>query len=80
MSLATKSLSVVLLAVFLSLNPLLEIIAFALDTTSSRSLIDTINVASNETDFQALLAIKSNIFSEKLDALSSWNESLYFCH
>jgi len=38
------------------------------------------NVASKETDFRALLAIKSNIFPKYQHALSSWNESLHFCH
>ncbi|XP_058209410.1 probable LRR receptor-like serine/threonine-protein kinase At3g47570 [Rhododendron vialii] len=80
MSPLTKSLSISLLALFLSLIPLLQIKALALDTTSSRSLVNTINVASNETDFHALLAFKSNIFPEYQQALSSWNESLHFCH
>ncbi|KAI8558221.1 hypothetical protein RHMOL_Rhmol04G0073400 [Rhododendron molle] len=38
------------------------------------------NVASNESDFHALLAFKSNIFPEYQQSLSSWNESLHFCH
>ncbi|KAG5551668.1 hypothetical protein RHGRI_009925 [Rhododendron griersonianum] len=80
MSLLTKSLSIYLLALFLYLIPLLQIKTLALDTTTSLSLVNTINVASNETDFHALLAFKSNIFSEYQQALSSWNESLHFCH
>ncbi|XP_058210568.1 probable LRR receptor-like serine/threonine-protein kinase At3g47570 [Rhododendron vialii] len=80
MSPVTKSLSIDLLALFLSLIPFLQNKALALDTTSSLSLINTINVASNETDFHALLAFKSNIFPQYHQALSSWNESLHFCH
>lgn len=34
---------------------------------------------SNETDYQALLAIKSQISSDPSNALSSWNESIHFC-
>ncbi|XP_058210567.1 receptor kinase-like protein Xa21 [Rhododendron vialii] len=80
MSLVTKSLSVSLLPLFLSLIPLLQIKALVLDATTSLSLVNTINVAGNETDFHALLAFKSNIFPEYQEALSSWNESLHFCH
>ncbi|KAG5551675.1 hypothetical protein RHGRI_009929 [Rhododendron griersonianum] len=81
LSLITKSLSIDLIALFLSLIPLLQIKALALDTKiSSLSLTNTINVAGNETDFHALLAFKSNIFPEYQQALSSWNESLHFCH
>ncbi|XP_058212383.1 probable LRR receptor-like serine/threonine-protein kinase At3g47570 [Rhododendron vialii] len=81
MSLATRSLSIDLIALILSLIPFLQIKALALDTTiSSFSLSSTINVAGNETDFHALLAFKSNISPEYQDALSSWNESLHFCH
>ncbi|KAI8558769.1 hypothetical protein RHMOL_Rhmol04G0123000 [Rhododendron molle] len=82
MSLVTRSLSNIdLIALFLSLIPLLQIKALALDTKiSSLSLANTINVAGNETDFHALLAFKSNIFPEHQQALSSWNESLHFCH
>ncbi|XP_058210566.1 probable LRR receptor-like serine/threonine-protein kinase At3g47570 [Rhododendron vialii] len=79
MSLVTKSLSISLLPLFLSLIPLLHIKALALDTTSSNSLVNTINNASNETDFHALLAFKSNIVLEYQPALSSWNESLHLC-
>ncbi|KAG5552232.1 hypothetical protein RHGRI_010347 [Rhododendron griersonianum] len=81
MSLVTRSLSnIYLIALFLSLIPLLHIKALALDTTiSSLRLSNTINVAGNETDFHALLAFKSNIFPDQ-QALSSWNESLHFCH
>ncbi|XP_058210584.1 receptor kinase-like protein Xa21 [Rhododendron vialii] len=80
MSLLTKSLSISLLSLFLSFIPMLHIEALALDTTTSLSLVNTINVAGNETDFHALLAFKSNIFPEYRQALSSWNESLSFCH
>ncbi|XP_058211441.1 putative receptor-like protein kinase At3g47110 [Rhododendron vialii] len=80
MSPVTKSLSIDLLALFLSLIPFLQNRALALDTTSSLSLINTINVARNETDFHALLAFMSNIFPQYHQALSSWNESLHFCH
>ncbi|XP_058210562.1 probable LRR receptor-like serine/threonine-protein kinase At3g47570 [Rhododendron vialii] len=74
MGLLTKSLSVSLIALFLSLLPLLPIKAHPRDTTSS------LNVASNETDFRALLAFKSTILPEYRQALSSRNESLHFCH
>ncbi|XP_058211453.1 receptor kinase-like protein Xa21 [Rhododendron vialii] len=80
MSLATKSLSIDLLPLFLLLIPLLHIRALARDTTSSLSLVNTIHVASNETDFHASLAFKSSIFPKYQQALSSWNESLHFCH
>ncbi|KAG5551677.1 hypothetical protein RHGRI_009931 [Rhododendron griersonianum] len=83
-SLLTKSRSLsidlLLLSLFLSLIPLLHIKALALHTTiSSLKPTNAINVASNETDFHALLAFKSNIFLEHRQALSSWNESLHFC-
>ncbi|XP_058210564.1 putative receptor-like protein kinase At3g47110 [Rhododendron vialii] len=80
MSLVTQCLSIDLLALFLLLIPLLQIKALALHTTSSLSRVNTINVASNETDFRALLAFKSTILPEYRQALSSWNESLHFCH
>ncbi|XP_058211452.1 receptor kinase-like protein Xa21 [Rhododendron vialii] len=80
MSLLTKSLSISLLPFFLFLIPLLQFKALALDTTSSLSLVNNINVASNETDFHALLAFKSNILPKYQQALSSWNGSLHFCH
>ncbi|KAL7182446.1 hypothetical protein ACSBR1_041200 [Camellia fascicularis] len=34
----------------------------------------------NETDHQALLAIKDLIPADPLSALSSWNHSINFCH
>ncbi|KAI8558215.1 hypothetical protein RHMOL_Rhmol04G0072800 [Rhododendron molle] len=80
MSLVTQCLSIDLLALFFLLIPLLQIKALALHTTSSLSLVNTINAASNETDFRALLAFKSTILPEYRQALSSWNESLHFCH
>ncbi|XP_058210583.1 probable LRR receptor-like serine/threonine-protein kinase At3g47570 isoform X3 [Rhododendron vialii] len=80
MSLLTKCLSISLLPLFLSLIPLLQFKALALDKTSSLSLVNNINVACNETDFHALLALKSNILLEYQQALRSWNGSLHFCH
>ncbi|THF94965.1 hypothetical protein TEA_024785 [Camellia sinensis var. sinensis] len=37
-------------------------------------------VLTNETDHQALLAIKDLIQGDPLGALSSWNHSIHFCH
>ena len=37
-------------------------------------------VLTNETDHQALLAIKDLIQGDPLDALSSWNHSIHFCN
>ncbi|XP_031395614.1 probable LRR receptor-like serine/threonine-protein kinase At3g47570 [Punica granatum] len=33
----------------------------------------------NETDYQALLAFKSQIASDPYDALNTWNDSIHFC-
>ncbi|CAL5391845.1 unnamed protein product [Camellia sinensis] len=70
---------------FLSCLLSTSILCFIFFFMNSLELITTAKgnpslVLTNETDHQALLAIKDLIQGDPLGALSSWNHSIHFCH